>query len=155
MDFANKSLQFGSSASELPVTPTEEEKLRAVVGWVPPEQLPRPASHHLKPYKWDIADNIMTSFATPCSRYDQIGWNASLGILSPPTPSPQQEGAGGGGAEGGVQCQPDGAGAGAAEPAGARLLGRMQSLISSGSAAATDTPSFVNEVELQTNLHDV
>ena len=40
MDFANKSLQFGSSASELPVTPTEEEKLRAVVGWVPPEQLP-------------------------------------------------------------------------------------------------------------------
>ena len=154
MDFANKSLQFGSSASELPVTPTEEEKLRAVVGWVPPEQLPRPASHHLKPYKWGIiADNIMTNFAIPCSRYDQIGWNASLGILSPPTPSPQQEGAGGGGAEGGVQCQPDGAGP--AEPAGARLLGRMQSLISSGSAAATDTPSFVNEVELQTNLHEV
>ena len=87
------------------------------------------------------------------SRYDQIGWNASLGILSPPTPSPQQEGAGGGGAEGGVQCQPDGAWG--AEPAGARLLGRMQSLISSGSAAATDTPSFVNEVELQTNLHEV
>ena len=70
MDFANKSLHYGSSHSELPRTPTEEEKMNNVVGWVPPNNLSRlvpphdqpKSSSHLKPYK-----------------YDQIGWNNSLG----------------------------------------------------------------------------
>ena len=120
MDFANRSLQFGSSHSDLPRTPTEEEKMKTVVGWVPPNDLPR--SSHLKPYK-----------------YDQIGWNQTLGILSPPTPSPQIE-APGDRSSNIITSQPDGAGV----ELRVNLMERMQSLISN-SSNKTDTPSYINE----------
>ena len=71
MDYVNRSLEFGSSHSELPRTPTDEEKMTKIVGWVPPADLPHQTSSRLKPYK-----------------YDEIGWNSNLGILSPLTPSP-------------------------------------------------------------------
>ena len=121
MDFANRSLQFGSSHSDLPRTPTDEEKMKTVVGWVPPNDLPR-ASTHLKPYK-----------------YDQIGWNQTLGILSPPTPSPQVEVAGDRSSNI-ITSQPDGAGV----ELRVNLMERMQSLISN-SSNKTDTPSYINE----------
>ena len=144
MDYANKTMHYGSShneLAELPRTPTDEEKMKTVdcwlppelqrnpteeekrktiVGWVPPNDLPR-TSKHLKPYK-----------------YDQIGWNQSLGILSPPTPSPnvditvERPPV--------IESQPDG---GTGVELRANLMERMQSLISSSDK--TDTPAYINE----------
>ena len=130
MDYTKTSLQFGSSHSDLPRTPTEEEKMKTVVGWVPPNDLPR-TSTHLKPYK-----------------YDQIGWNTNLGIISPPTPSPNIDTVGDQAANTNntvVQTQPDGvfrSGSVRGEQ-GVNLIERMQSLISSSDK--TDTPSYINE----------
>ena len=122
MDYANKPLEFGSSHSDLPRTPTEEEKMKTVVGWVPPNNLPPSAAraHHLKPYK-----------------YDQIGWNTSLGILSPPTPSPNLETSSV--VVPRVSTQPE------VDTPDTRvgMMERMQSLISSSDK--TDTPSYINE----------
>ena len=127
MDFANRSLEFGSSHSDLPRTPTDEEKMKTVVGWVPPNDLTR--TKHLKPYK-----------------YDQIGWNQSLGILSPPTPSPQVEVAGDRSSQVAassnmVTSQPDGV---PGVELRVNLIERMASLISN-SSNKTDTPSYINE----------
>ena len=120
MDYVNRSLEFGSSHSELPRTPTDEEKMTKIVGWVPPADLPHQTSSRLKPYK-----------------YDEIGWNSNLGILSPPTPSP---------VVGGdttqhpdiIQSQPDGG-----QEVMVGLLERMQSKISSSDK--TYTPNYINE----------
>ena len=119
MDYTNRSLQFGSSHSELPRTPTEEEKLNKIVGWVPPADLP---SSRLKPYK-----------------YDEIGWNSNLGILSPPTPSPQVDSLTTPAFHPDIiQSQPDGA-----RETAVGLLERMQSRISSSDK--TYTPAYINE----------
>ena len=120
MDYVNRSLEFGSSHSELPRTPTEEEKMKKIVGWVPPTDLTPLSSSRPRPYK-----------------YDEIGWNSSLGILSPPTPSPVVD-ATTPQVMDSIQSQPDGA-----QENMAVLLERMQSKISSSDK--TETPNYINE----------
>ena len=116
-DMALKPLQFGSSSDRLPVTPTDEEKLRAVVGWVPPGDTPVDTldpAHHLRPQ---------------FGQYERVGWNPHLAILSAtgPDPGPQPP------------PQPDTA-PWSLQPG---LVERMQSLISS--SEETETPSYINE----------
>jgi len=121
-DMVNQRLKFGASIGTLPVTPTDEEKMNVVVGWVPQDHMEvPPVEEEKKPYK-----------------YDQIGWNQNLAILSPPTPSApvpnfdlsQQT------QSTFVDSEPDG-------QFSSNLLGRMHSIISSSDK--TDTPSYVNE----------
>ena len=121
MDYVNRTLEFGSSHSELPRTPTEEEKMNKIVGWVPPTNLSPETSSRLKPYK-----------------YDSIGWNANLAILSPPTPSPVVEDSSNPNQAEVTQTVPDGA-----QENMVGLLERMQSRISS--SEKTVTPNYINE----------
>ena len=124
MDFAAKPLEFGSSHSDLPRTPTEEEKMTNVIGWVPPNNLNSlqpPAPKHLR-----------------ADKYHQVPWNPSLGILSPPTPSPNMEMV-----TEHVATQPEMDLPDARGETRVNLLERMQSLISSSDK--TDTPNYINE----------
>ena len=91
--------------------------MNKIVGWVPPSDFP-PTS--LKPYK-----------------YDEIGWNTNLAILSPPTPSPVVDTAPPYQVDF-IQTQPDGV-----QETMVGMLERMQSKISS--SEKTDTPYYINE----------
>ena len=94
-------------------------QMKKIVGWVPPTDLTPLSSSRPRPYK-----------------YDEIGWNSSLGILSPPTPSPVVDATPQ--VMDSIQSQPDGA-----QENMAVLLERMQSKISSSDK--TETPNYINE----------
>ena len=69
MDYVNRSLQFGSSHNELPRTPTDEEKMNKIVGWVPPTDLEPHTTNKLKPFKLENyrENNFNLMFLVPVS----------------------------------------------------------------------------------------